>query len=115
MAKLAGRPARLKRGQFLAEGPQAVREALKLHQQRLAAGAPGIVTDVYASEGCLDRFPEFEELAEGTTARLATDEVLAAMADTVNPQGIVAVCRYVDDSMADVLDEMPSVASMGAA
>ncbi|MGN7236117.1 RNA methyltransferase substrate-binding domain-containing protein, partial [Micrococcus luteus] len=93
VAKLAGRPARLKRGQFLAEGPQAVREALKLHQQRLAAGAPGVVTEVFASESCLGRFPEFDELAEGTNARLATDEVLAAMADTVNPQGIVAVCR----------------------
>ncbi|MHC6593550.1 TrmH family RNA methyltransferase [Arthrobacter sp. C152] len=107
VAKLAGRPARLKRGQFLAEGPQAVREALKLHQQRLAEGAPGVVTDVYASEACLDRFPEFEELAAGTNARLATDEVLAAMADTVNPQGIVAVCRFVDVALADVLDAGP--------
>jgi len=107
VAKLAGRPARLKRGQFLAEGPQAVREALKLHQQRLAAGGPGVVTEVFASESCLDRFPEFEELSEGTNARLATDEVLAAMADTVNPQGIVAVCRFVDVPLADVLDAGP--------
>ncbi|NUP60012.1 MAG: RNA methyltransferase [Pseudarthrobacter sp.] len=107
VAKLAGRPARLKRGQFLAEGPQAVREALKLHQQRLAKGDPGVVTEVYASEGCLDRFPEFEDLAAGTNARLATDEVLAAMADTVNPQGIVAVCRFVDVALADVLDAGP--------
>src|SRR6476661_7341298 len=107
VAKLAGRPARLKRGQFLAEGPQAVREALKLHRQRLAAGAPGVVTEVFASESCLDRFPEFEELAEGTNARLATDEVLAAMADTVNPQGIVAVCSFVDVSLESVLDAGP--------
>ena len=107
VAKLAGRPARLKRGQFLAEGPQAVREALKLHQERLAAGAPGVVTEVFASEACLDRFPEFEELAEGTNARLATDEVLAAMADTVNPQGIIAVCRFVDVPLPDVLDGGP--------
>lgn len=107
VAKLAGRPARLKRGQFLAEGPQAVREALKLHQERVATGAPGVVTEVFASEACLDRFPEFEELAEGTNARLATDEVLAAMADTVNPQGIVAVCRFVDVPLQEVLDGGP--------
>ena len=112
VAKLAGRPARLKRGQFLAEGPQAVREALRLHQQRLAAGAPGVVTEVFASESCLDRFPEFEELAHGTTARLATDEVLAAMADTVNPQGIVAVCRFVDVSLAEVLDAGPRLVAV---
>ena len=107
VAKLAGRPARLKRGQFLAEGPQAVREALKLHQQRLAAGAPGVVTEVFASESCLDRFPEFEELAADTNARLATDEVLAAMADTVNPQGSIAVCRFLDATLEEVLDAGP--------
>ncbi|MGK3650436.1 TrmH family RNA methyltransferase [Pseudarthrobacter enclensis] len=107
VAKLAGRPARLKRGHFLVEGPQAVREALKLHQERLAGGEPGVVTEVFASEACLDRYPEFEDLAEGTNARLATDEVLAAMADTVNPQGIIAVCRFVDVSFDTVLDAGP--------
>ena len=107
VAKLAGRPARLKRGQFLAEGPQAVREALRLHQQRLAAGQPGVVTEVFASESCLDRHPEFEELSQGVNARLATDEVLAAMADTVNPQGIIAVCRFVDVALQEVLDAGP--------
>lgn len=107
VAKLAGRPVRLKRRQFLAEGPQAVREALVLHGQRIAAGQPGIVREVYASEACLDRYPEFEELAVGTSARLATDDVLAAMADTVTPQGIVAVCDFVDVALADVLDAGP--------
>ena len=107
VAKLAGRPARLKRGQFLAEGPQAVREALKLHQQRVAEGRPGVVTEVYASETCLDRYPEFEDLSQGVNARLATEEVLAAMADTVNPQGIVAVCKFLDVTLEEVLDAGP--------
>ena len=107
VAKLAGRPARLKRGQFLAEGPQAVREALRLHQLRVADGQPGVVTEVFASESCLDRHPEFEELSQGVNARLATDEVLAAMADTVNPQGIIAVCRFVDVALQEVLDAGP--------
>ena len=107
VAKLAGRPARLKRGQFLVEGPQAVREALKLHQQHLAGGRPAVVTEVFASESCLDRHPEFEELSQGVTARLATDDVLAAMADTVNPQGIIAVCRFLDVALEEVLDAGP--------
>ncbi|WP_454698096.1 TrmH family RNA methyltransferase [Arthrobacter humicola] len=107
VAKLAGRPARLKRGQFLAEGPQAVREALVLHRKRTAAGEPGVVHEVFASESCLDRYPEFDELAEGVNARLATDEVLAAMADTVNPQGIIAVCAFVDVDLNAVLDAGP--------
>ncbi|MFJ6358928.1 TrmH family RNA methyltransferase [Pseudarthrobacter oxydans] len=112
VAKLAGRPARLKRGQFLAEGPQAVREALRLHQQRLAAGQPGVVTEVFASESCLDRYPEFEELSQGVNARLATDEVLAAMADTVNPQGIIAVCRFLDVTLQEVLDAGPRLVAV---
>lgn len=107
VAQLAGRPARLKRREFLAEGPQAVREALTLHQQRLADGRDGVVLEVYASEDCLDRHPELETLAEGTRAFLATDEVLAAMADTVTPQGILAVCRFLDVELADVLDAEP--------
>ena len=107
VAKLAGRPGRLKRREFLAEGPQSVREALVLHQKRIAAGEPGVVHEVYATEDCLDRFPEFDDLAEGTNARLASDEVLAAMADTVNPQGIIAVCGFVDVTLEEVLDAGP--------
>jgi TrmH family RNA methyltransferase len=107
VAKLAGRPGRLKRREFLAEGPQAVREALVLHQKRIAAGEPGVVHEVYASAACLDRFPEFDDLAEGTNARLASDEVLAAMADTVNPQGIIAVCGFVDVTLEEVLGAGP--------
>jgi len=107
VAKLAGRPARLKRGRFLAEGPQAVREALTLHRERAAAGGPAVVHEVFASEACLDRLPELADLAQGTLLRLASDEVLAAMADTVNPQGIVAVCSFVDVSLDSVLDAGP--------
>ncbi|MET4619418.1 TrmH family RNA methyltransferase [Arthrobacter sp. 2762] len=107
VAKLAGRPARLKRGRFLAEGPQAVREALTLHRERTAAGRSAVVHEVFASEACLERLPELADLAEGTQLRLASDDVLAAMADTVNPQGIVAVCSFVDVSLESVLDAGP--------
>jgi len=112
VAKLAGRPARLKRGRFLAEGPQAVREALALHRERTRAGEPGVVHEVYASQACLERLPELAELAQGTNLRLATDEVLAAMADTVNPQGILAVCSFVDVSLESVLDAGPRLVAV---
>lgn len=112
VAKLAGRPARLRKQRFLAEGPQAVREALVLNRSRLAAGHEPVVHEVYASRACLDRLPELEELAGGTRLRLATDEVLAAMADTVNPQGVVAVCSFVDVSLDDVLDADPRLVAV---
>ncbi|MFF2822854.1 TrmH family RNA methyltransferase [Arthrobacter koreensis] len=108
-AKLAGRSARLKTGRFLAEGPQAVREALVAHRAAVAAGRPGVVVEAYATQACLDRLPELAELADQATLRLATDEVLAAMADTVSPQGIVAVCRIQSPSLDDVLATRPKL------
>lgn len=103
VAKLAGRSSRLKTGRFLAEGPQAVREALTAHRAAAAGGGSAVVHEVFATEACLDRLPELADLARGVTLRLATDEVLAAMADTVSPQGIVAVCNASSATLADVL------------
>jgi RNA methyltransferase, TrmH family len=110
VAKLAGRPARLKRRQFLAEGPQAVREALLAHRNN-DAGTP-VVAEIYATGACLDRLPELADLARDLPLRLATDEVLAAMADTVNPQGIVAVCNFIDVTLDEVLARGPALLSV---
>ncbi|WP_146363234.1 TrmH family RNA methyltransferase [Arthrobacter yangruifuii] len=103
VAKLAGRPSRLKTGRYLAEGPQAVREALSAHRAAAAGGEPDVVHEVYATQACLDRLPELADLARGVSLRLATNEVLAAMADTVSPQGIVAVCNASTATLQDVL------------
>ncbi|MGG5172201.1 TrmH family RNA methyltransferase [Pseudarthrobacter sp. J1738] len=107
VAKLGGRPVRLKREQFLVEGPQAVREALDLDRRRRDAGAAGVVVELFASEACLEKHPELAQAAAGVPLRIATNEVLAAMADTVSPQGIVAVCRFVDVTLDSVLDAGP--------
>ncbi|WFR85127.1 RNA methyltransferase [Arthrobacter sp. Y-9] len=107
VARLAGRSARSRQGLFLAEGPQSVREALVAHRERLSRGEEGLVTELYASQACLDRYPELAAGAEGVRTRIATDEVLAAMADTVNPQGIVAVCRFLHRPLDEVLDAGP--------
>ena len=103
VAKLAGRPARLKTGRFVAEGPQAVREALLSHRADASAGGSGVVLEVFATDACLERLPELAELAAGVPLRVATDEVIAAMATTISPQGIVAVCRITDYDLDDVL------------
>lgn len=108
IAKLRGRSARTKRGQFLVEGPQAVREALKAHLVKPVLDA------VYITEAAYDRHEDIVELLEqvhGTPTpepgrrvfmRVVTDEVLAAMADAVTPQGIIAVSFMVDSSL-DIL------------
>ncbi len=45
-------------------------------------------------------------------ARIVTDEVLAAMADTVTPQGIVAVCYLPQTALAEILDGAPKLVAV---
>ncbi|MGV0110693.1 TrmH family RNA methyltransferase [Arthrobacter sp. CP30] len=115
VARLAGRPSRLKRREFLAEGPQAVREALRLHQQRNDDGASGVVVDVYATADALERHPDVAALLasdDTPTVRLVSPDVLAAMSSTVTPQGFIAVCRFVDSSLDDVLAARPRLVAV---
>jgi TrmH family RNA methyltransferase len=103
--RLASRVGRSRSGLFVAEGPQAVREAVRAHA---STPAPGVVVAVYATDRASSRYA-----VELTAAREAgidvvavADEVLAAMTDTVTPQGLLAVCRLVDRPLDDVLDEV---------
>jgi TrmH family RNA methyltransferase len=53
---LSGRPARSRHGQFLVEGPQGVREALR--------HAPDAVRDVYLTPAAAERYGEILETAD---------------------------------------------------
>ena len=116
VAKLAGRSGRLKRRQFFVEGPQAVREALQAHRDCMDAGGTAVVEAVYATVECLKRHPELFELASPKGSqlqvRIASDLVLSAMTDTVTPQGVVAVCNFVDVPLEEVLAAKPKLIAM---
>jgi TrmH family RNA methyltransferase len=116
VAKLAGRSGRLKRRQFFVEGPQAVREALHAHRDCLDAGGTAVVEAVYATVECLKRHPDLLELASPRGSqlqvRIASDLVLSAMTDTVTPQGVVAVCNFVDVPLEEVLAAKPKLIAM---
>jgi TrmH family RNA methyltransferase len=115
VARLAGRPSRLRRREFLAEGPQAVREALRLHLERRGAGRDGVVVAAYATPEALERHADIAALLTRDGApvlRTATPEVLAAMSSTVTPQGFVAVCRFVDVPLEDVLAAGPRLVAV---
>lgn len=107
VARLASRIGRNRSGLFLAEGPQSVREALRLHRERGAAGGEPVVEQLYATAEALERNPDLAELAGDAPLRLATTEVIVAMADTVTPQGLLAVCRIPRDTLAGVLASAP--------
>jgi TrmH family RNA methyltransferase len=116
VAKLAGRSGRLKRRQFFVEGPQAVREALHAHRDCMDAGGTAVVEAVYATVECLKRHPDLLELASPRGSqlqvRIASDLVLSAMTDTVTPQGVVAVCNFVDVPLEEVLAAKPKLIAM---
>jgi TrmH family RNA methyltransferase len=98
---LSRRSVRSRTGQFLAEGPQAVREAV--------AHRPELVRDVYVTAEAAERHTDLVDAA--VAARLhvheVAAEVLAAMCDTETPQGIAAVCRVLDVPLDAALADLP--------
>ena len=80
VAKLTKRSARTETGLFLLEGPQAVREAL--------AYRPDAVVEMFATPTSWDKHSDLHDAAAdaGIEVEFVTEQVLAAMADTVTPQ-----------------------------
>ena len=86
--RLGRRAFRATAAQFLAEGPQAVREALR---------EPRVVHEVFATSDAGERHVDLREAARtaGVAWHTVDDVVLAEVADAVTPQGVVAVCHDV--------------------
>jgi RNA methyltransferase, TrmH family len=93
--QLARRSARQRTRLFLAEGPQAVREALGW------PGETGLVTDLFVTAPARSRYGDLVEAAAGHGAAVhaVSGEVMAELAQTITPQGLLAVCRFVDVPM----------------
>jgi RNA methyltransferase, TrmH family len=100
--RLTRRASRAELGLFLAEGPQAVREALAAH---------GLVREVLALPG---RFPELAEQAHaaGIPWLLLDEPALASLSETVTPQGVVAVCRTLDVPLEELLASAPRLVAV---
>lgn len=100
VAQLLRKAGRRATGLFVLEGPQAVGEAL--------ADRPELVVEVFAVEAVLERFPAIA----AARPTLVSERVLAAMADTVAPQGVVAVARQFPTSLRDVLAARPRLVAV---
>jgi RNA methyltransferase, TrmH family len=94
--RLLRRRDREKAGRFLAEGPQAVREAV----------AAGVVQEVFCTQAALDRH---SALLSGAPVSLVTDRGLEALTETQTPQGLVAVCSTVDRPLDEVAGRLVAV------
>ena len=87
-------------GLFLAEGPQAVREAL----------AHGSVLEVFTDGRGGDLVDQAS--AAGVPVRPSTEAALAVLAETVTPQGIVAVCRHLHIGLSAMLERAPRLVAV---
>lgn len=97
VARLATAAGRRKAGAFLAEGPQAVREAVAAHRRH-----GSVIRELFITEERCRREPALVEVP-GVPVHLVTEEVLTALADAVSPQGVLAVCRIPDTILTDVV------------
>lgn len=105
--QLTRRASRVERREFLAEGPQAVREALRV---------PGLVRDLFATASALQRYPELDALlgAGDVQPRLCDDQAVASLSGSVTPQGVVAVCAAVDIALDTAVCARSSLVVVGA-
>lgn len=106
VAKLTKRSARQETGLFLLEGPQAAREAL--------AFRPDTLVELFATPTAMERHQDIRDAAAeaGLEIVFTTEAVLDAMADTVTPQGIVAVARQSPTSLKDVFAASPTLVAI---
>ena len=81
-------------GAFLAEGPQACREA----------AIAGKVTELFVTQEALDRYPEIVATVENSGAEITmcTATVIEQFSSTVTPQGMTAVVRMWDQNPDDI-------------
>ncbi|MEU6224332.1 RNA methyltransferase [Streptomyces sp. NPDC047042] len=103
--RLARRNFRGKERLFLAEGPQAVREA---------AGHADTLVELFATLDAAERYADIvgEARAAGARVHLADEDVIADISTTVTPQGLVGICRFLDTPFEDILKARPRLVAV---
>ncbi len=94
--RLQQRSVREERREFLVEGP---------HGVALALAVPGLVRQWFATAEALQAHPQWPG---DVPPVVVADNVLAAMAETRQPQGVVAVCGFVDLPLETAVAAAPS-------
>jgi len=104
-AKLRRRRERERTGRFLAEGPQAVREAL---------ARPGTVRELFLTDRAAARHPDLVATAGGAGVPVSriTEDTAGALTEAVTPQGVVAVCDRLDVPLATALRQRPGLVAV---
>ncbi|MBT2394331.1 MULTISPECIES: RNA methyltransferase [Streptomyces] len=108
--RLAKRAFRGKERLFIAEGPQAVREAVA---HRGPGGEPTLV-ELFTTVEAAERYADIVDAAHAAGVRVhhASDAVLAEVSQTVTPQGLVGVCRFLDSPFEEILAARPKLVAV---
>ncbi|UGY90464.1 TrmH family RNA methyltransferase [Streptomyces gobiensis] len=103
--RLARRNFRGKERRFLAEGPQAVREAIA-HSTTLI--------ELFTTLDAAERHSDIVTAAEsaGVPVHLASDATMADISQTVTPQGLIGVCHFLDSPFAEILARNPRLVAV---
>lgn len=96
-ARLQQRAARSSTGLFLLEGPACLDEAVRWQ--------PAQLVEVFVTDAARERHPELlERAAEHAPLTDVSERALAAIADTVHPQGVVAVAKQAPVRLEDAIE-----------
>jgi len=81
---------------------------------REALGTPGVLTELFATGAARDRYSDLIEQAarQGAPVAGVSGEVMAELAQTVTPQGLLAVCRFIDVPLADLAATRPRLVAV---
>ncbi|WP_432134503.1 MULTISPECIES: TrmH family RNA methyltransferase [unclassified Streptomyces] len=103
--RLAKRNFRGKERLFLAEGPQAVREA---------AAHGDTLVELFATLDAAERHADIvgDARTAGARVHLASEQVIEDISTTVTPQGLVGVCRFLDTPFEDILASRPKLVAV---
>ena len=103
--RLTKRAFRERERAFLAEGPQAVLEAL-------AMGAP--VSDLFVTTPAQSRHAGLVAKAAdaGISVQVVSGEVMSELAQTVTPQGLLAVCGFIDVPLSVITGATPRLVAL---
>jgi TrmH family RNA methyltransferase len=103
--RLTKRTFRQRERAFLAEGPQAVAEAI-------SSGAR--ITDLFVTAPARSRHADLVAVAAaaGVPVHVVSGEVMDELAQTVTPQGLLAVCGFVDVPLAAVAAQAPRLVAL---
>ncbi|MFI0258153.1 TrmH family RNA methyltransferase [Streptomyces sp. NPDC017056] len=107
--RLARRNFRGKERRFIAEGPQAVREAV---EHRI--GGERTLVELFATPEAAERHAQIVDAvrAAGVPVHLAADTTIADLSQTVTPQGLVGVCRFLDSPFEEILAAGPKLVAV---